>query len=99
MDGFNPEISFQNAELYLEEFYKHLERGDDRMNAKLRIIEQGCPPDVADQIDAAAYGETEHDKEHGLLCACKKVRVPWNTRELLIGTMLHSYAHCRQVKS
>ena len=40
----------------------------------------------------------EQNKQYGLLCACNKVRVPFDTRELLVGTTLHGYDNCEQVK-
>lgn len=46
--------SIDDAELYLEEYYKHRNAGDDPMNAELRIVEQGCPSELARQIREAA---------------------------------------------
>lgn len=37
-------------EMYRAEFVKHVEAGDDEMNAELRIVEQGCPPVLAARI-------------------------------------------------
>lgn len=50
-------------ELYRSEFQKHVEAGDDFMNAKLRIIESGCPVDVADRIEEEEEDELDEDDE------------------------------------
>jgi hypothetical protein len=38
--------------LYTAQYRRHVENGDDSMNAKLRIIEEGCPVDLAERIAA-----------------------------------------------
>jgi hypothetical protein len=56
-------IPHADAELYLEEFYRHLNAGDDRMNARLRIIEAGCPVAAAEAIEKAAFPDSDEDDE------------------------------------
>lgn len=60
-----PEYTLNWIELYLEEFYEHLRNGDDRMNARLRIIEQGCPIDAALAIEEAAFLRSDEDDDDG----------------------------------
>jgi hypothetical protein len=45
-----------NMAMYAVEFDQHMRAGDDEMNAKLRIIEQGCPTEWADVI-AREFGD------------------------------------------
>lgn len=37
--------------LYRDEFLRHMDAGDDPENARLRIIEQGCPIELAAAIE------------------------------------------------
>lgn len=36
----------------------------------------------------------EQNKRDGLLCACNKVRVPYDTQTLCVGLTVHGYEHC-----
>ena len=50
----------KDKEVYAQEFAEHLDNGDDYMNAHARIVEQGCPVEVADEIQAE-FEEAEGD--------------------------------------
>ena len=48
------QLTPENAELFRNRFYQHLEAGDDAMNARCRIVEEGCPVELADQLEEEA---------------------------------------------
>lgn len=41
-----------DLDIYRAEYRHHLEAGDDPMNARLRIMEQGATPEEADAVEA-----------------------------------------------
>jgi len=49
-------------ELYNAQYLKHREAGDDPMNARLRLIEEGASLEMANAAQAAA-GETDDSDE------------------------------------
>lgn len=54
----------KDKEVYAQAFAEHLDRGDDYENARARIVDAGCPVEVADEIKAEfeeAEGEDEDD--------------------------------------
>jgi chromosome condensin MukBEF MukE localization factor len=55
------ERDLENAALFAVEFDRCVRAGDDTMNAKLRIIEQGCPVDLAEKI-AKEFGDENGDE-------------------------------------
>lgn len=38
-------------DIYTQRWHEHVEAGDDEMNATLRIIEEGCPVELANEIE------------------------------------------------
>lgn len=53
-------IDLDTANIYVEQYAAHREAGDDSENARMRIIEEGCPVSVALKIQAA-FGETDEE--------------------------------------
>lgn len=52
----------ENAALFAVEFDRHVRAGDDVLNAKLRIIEQGCSVELAETI-AREFGDDDEVSE------------------------------------
>lgn len=58
-------MNAQDRAMYRDQFENHMAAGDDAMNAELRIVEEGCPLDVAKGIAAEADAECPEDDDAG----------------------------------
>lgn len=47
------ELTYEDACLYLEKYKQCRDAGDDEMNARLRIVEDGCPVLLSEDIQRA----------------------------------------------